>query len=123
MYAAPVTSYPRRSKYPNTKVEWLYMITLWQPRVIRRRMATAFTAKAGNGESIFAIRGAAIRIPKIPAIESKPWDVLIPKSACLRTSTARSTVTPTTLLSLPVNLVKRVTTATQNAITRYTLKL
>ncbi len=45
------------------------------------------------------------------------------KSACLRTSTARSTVTPTTLLSFPMNLLYKDTTATQNIITRYTLKL
>ena len=42
---------------------------------------------------------------KITGNDNNPWDVRIPKSACLKTSTARSTVTPTTLLSLPESLV------------------
>ena len=54
---------------------------------------------------------------------SSPCVVLIPKSACRSTSTASRTVTPTTLLLLPVSLLYMLTTATQKAITRYTLKL
>ena len=94
------------------------MITLWHPRIIRRRIAITFTANAGTGDSVFAKRGAVIRIANIPVIESNPCDVRIPKSACLSTSTASRTVTPTTLLSFPINLLYSDTTATQNIITR-----
>ena len=74
-------------------------------------------------KACLANRGAIIRITKIPTILNSPCVVLIPKSACRSTSTASSTVTPTTLLPLPIRFVYNVTTATQNAITRYTLKL
>ena len=86
-------------------------------------MQITFTTNAGIGASVFVNLGPAIRIKNMPAIEIRPCVVFIPKSACLSTSTARSTVTPTTLLSLPVIFVNKVTTATQNTITRYTLKL
>ena len=122
-YAFPVTSYPIRSRYPRTNVEWLYMITLWHPKIISKRMLTAFTKNAGTGETMLDSLGPIIKMLKIPAMDSRPCVVRIPKSACLKTSTARSTVTPTTLLSLPVILLYNVTTATQNAMTRYTLKL
>ena len=104
-YAFPVTSYPIRSRYPRTNVEWLYIITLWHPRIISNRMLIALTKNAGTGETILDNLGPAIRIQKIPAMDNNPWDVRIPKSACLKTSTASSTVTPTTLLSLPVILL------------------
>ena len=88
-------------------------------------MQTTLTRNAANGcgAAIFASLGPAIRIPKIPAMEINPCVVLIPKSACRNTRTASRTVTPTTLLLLPVSLLYRLTTATQNAMTRYTLKL
>lgn len=91
--------------------------------IISNKIHTTFTANAANGGTIFARRGPAISIPKIPAMESSPCVVLIPKSACRSTSTASRTVTPTTLLLLPVSLLYMLTTATQKAITRYTLKL
>ena len=77
-----------------------------------------FTKNAGMGESILLSLGPAISIPKIPAIDSSPCEVLIPKSAWRSTSTAKRTVTPTTLFSDPVSLLYKVTTATQNTITR-----
>ena len=72
-------------------------------------MLIALTKNAGTGETILDNLGPAIRIQKIPAMDNNPWDVRIPKSACLKTSTASSTVTPTTLLALPVILLYNVT--------------
>ncbi len=46
------------------------MITLWHPRIIRRRIAITFTANAGTGDSVFAKRGAVIRIANIPENDS-----------------------------------------------------
>ena len=94
------------------------MITLWHPKIIKSIIQHTFTRNARNGESILLKRGPTINIPKIPAIERSPCVVLIPKSACLSTSTAKRTVTPTTLFSDPVSLLNNVTTATQNAMTR-----
>ena len=99
------------------------MITLWHPKIIRSIMHTELTTNAPAGGSIFESLGPAISIAKIPAIHISPWLVLIPKSAWRSTKSARSTVTPATLLPFPVSLLYIVTTATQNAITRYTLKL
>ena len=67
-------------------------------------MLIALTKNAGTGETILDNLGPAIRIQKIPAMDNNPWDVRIPKSACLKTSTASSTDTPKTLLSLPVTV-------------------
>ena len=65
-------------------------------------MHTTLIKNAGTGDTIFESFGPAINIPKIPTMEANPCVVRIPKSACRRTSTARSTVTPTTLLLFPV---------------------
>ena len=81
-------------------------------------MHTILIRNATTGGTILLSLGPAINIAYIPIIDKSPCDVFIPKSACLNTSTASSTVTPTTLLALPSNLLNIVTTATQNTITR-----
>ena len=86
-------------------------------------MQITLIKNAGTGETRLLILGPVIKIVKIPRIDPRPCVVRIPKSACRSTSTANRTVTPTTLLSFPVRLLYNDTTATQKAMTRYTLKL
>ena len=99
------------------------MITLWQPKIISNIIQTRFTKNAGIGAKVFVNLGPMIRIPKIPAIHKRPCVVLIPKSACRRTSNANRTTTPATLFPEPNTVLNSVTKAKQKATTRYTLTL
>jgi flavin reductase (DIM6/NTAB) family NADH-FMN oxidoreductase RutF len=47
-------------------------ITLWHPKIMRIRIHATFTKNAGTGCIILVILGPAIKIPKIPAIQSNP---------------------------------------------------
>ena len=86
-------------------------------------MLIALTKNAGTGETMLDNLGPAIRIQKIPAMDNNPWDVRIPKSACLNTSYAKRTTTPATLFPEPNTALNSVTKAKQKATTRYTLTL
>ena len=96
---------------------------LWQPRIINNIMKTRFTKNAGTGAKVLVSLGPTIRIPNIPAMHKRPCVVLIPKSACRRTSNANRTTTPATLFPEPNTVLNSVTKAKQKATTRYTLIL
>ena len=91
---------------------------LWQPRNIRIRMQIKLMKKAVKGETALVSLGPAMRMEKIPAIHSRPWEVWIPKSAWRSTRRASSTATPAMLFSEPNTMLKSVTAAKQNATTR-----
>ena len=99
------------------------MTTLWQPRIINNIMKTRFIKNAGTGAKVLVSLGPTIRIPNIPAMHKRPCVVLIPKSACRRTSNANRTTTPATLFPEPNTVLNSVTKAKQKATTRYTLTL
>ena len=99
------------------------MTTLWQPRIINNIMKTRFIKNAGTEAKVLVSLGPTIRIPNIPAMHKRPCVVLIPKSACRRTSNANRTTTPATLFPEPNTVLNSVTKAKQKATTRYTLTL
>ena len=86
-------------------------------------MKTRFIKNAGTGAKVLVSLGPTIRIPNIPAMHKRPCVVLIPKSACRRTSNANRTTTPATLFPEPNTVLNSVTKANQKATTRYTLTL
>ena len=86
-------------------------------------MKTRFIKNAGTGAKVLVSLGPTIRIPNIPAMHKRPCVVLIPKSACRRTSNANKTTTPATLFPEPNTVLNSVTKAKQKATTRYTLTL
>lgn len=86
-------------------------------------MKTRFTKNAGTGAKVLVSLGPTIRIPNIPAMHKRPCVVLIPKSACRRTSNANRTTTPATLFPEPNTVLNSVTKAKQKATTRYNLNI
>lgn len=108
----------RSNKYPSTNVEWLYIMTLWQPSSINVKIQPILITKAAHGETILETLGPTIKIAKIPTIHSRPWCVRIPKSAWRSTRSANRKTTPATLLSDPKIMLYKVTRAKQNALTR-----